>query len=89
MNEPTENEHPTVTVLLPVKFTYEPSSLMWFIASAQTPEIREERCLAAAYDMFNQCLDYLNGVEHGKNPEHTPEVVVSLPLPKIGKLKDS
>ena len=77
MNSPPEA--PTVTVLLPVTFTYDPEGLLWFIASAQTPEVREARCLVAARDMFTQCLAWVNGEVEGKPPEHTREVVISIP----------
>lgn len=70
---------PTVTVLLPVTFTYKPDGMLWFMASAQTPEVREARCLVAARDMFTQCLAYLNGETDGKPPEHIPDVIISIP----------
>ena len=65
--------------MLPVTFTYNPDGMLWFIASAQTPEVREHNCLIAARDLFTQCLDFINGVTDGVPPSHTPDVIVSLP----------
>ena len=75
MNSPPDA--PQVTVLLPVTFTYQPDSVLWFIASAQTPEVRQARCLIAARDMFTQCLPYLNG-EDTKPVDHIPEVIITI-----------
>ena len=80
MNSPPDA--PQVTVYLPVTFTYNPEGLLWFIASAQTPEVREARCLAAARDMFSQCLAWVNGEKDGKPPEHLRDVVITIEPPE-------
>ena len=76
MNSPSEDL--SVTVLLPVTFTYNPDGLLWFIASAQSPEVRKRHCLNVARAVFSEKLDHLNGVVDEMLPSRTPDVIVSL-----------
>jgi len=77
MNQPPEQ--PSITVMLPVKLTYNPEGLLWYIAEAQSPEVRERNALVAVRDMFSGHIDYLNGVVDSVPPTHIPDVIVSLP----------